>query len=99
MGYGCPFLGVKNSQGVMLTTHSHLEPRSRISRSISSHPWRLHGGSGTDLLFYFYFSYNYFENKFLKDIVTKLRKQHFLGFKYLPFLHLLFAPCPSYFSI
>jgi hypothetical protein len=36
--------GVKRARGVMLTTHSHLVPRSRMSRSYtSSPPKRLHG--------------------------------------------------------
>jgi hypothetical protein len=36
--------GVKRGRGVMLTTHPHLVPRLRISRSFSScHPKRLHG--------------------------------------------------------
>jgi hypothetical protein len=36
--------GVKRGQGVTLTTHPHLVPRSRMSRSyISSPPKRLHG--------------------------------------------------------
>jgi hypothetical protein len=36
--------GVKRDQGVMLTTHPHLVPRLRMSRSYtSSHPKRLHG--------------------------------------------------------
>jgi hypothetical protein len=36
--------GVKSSRGVILTTHSHLVPRLRMSRSCtSSHPMRLHG--------------------------------------------------------
>jgi hypothetical protein len=43
-------LGVKRGRGVTLTTHPHLVPRSRISRSCISSPWRLHGGSGTVLL-------------------------------------------------
>jgi hypothetical protein len=36
--------GVKRGRGVMLTTHPHLVPRLRMSRSYtSSHPKRLHG--------------------------------------------------------
>jgi hypothetical protein len=36
--------GLKPGQGVMLTTHPHLVPRLRMSRSYtSSHPMRLHG--------------------------------------------------------
>jgi hypothetical protein len=43
MGTGGPFPGLKRSLGVMLTTYSHLVPRSRLSRSyISSTPKRLH---------------------------------------------------------
>jgi hypothetical protein len=35
----------------MLTTHPHLETRSRISMSYNfSPPWHVHGGSGTVLL-------------------------------------------------
>jgi hypothetical protein len=37
---------------LMLTTHLHLVPRSRMSRSYTSPPCCLHGGSGTDLLCY-----------------------------------------------
>jgi hypothetical protein len=36
--------GVKHSRSVMLTTHPHLVPKLRMSRSYtSSHPMRLHG--------------------------------------------------------
>jgi hypothetical protein len=36
--------GVKRGRGVTLTTHPHLVPRLRMSRSYtSSHPKRLHG--------------------------------------------------------
>jgi hypothetical protein len=33
MGTGGPFPGAKRGRGVTLTTHPHLVPRSRISRS------------------------------------------------------------------
>jgi hypothetical protein len=36
MGTGGPFPGVKRGRGVTLTTHPHLVPRSRMSRSYSS---------------------------------------------------------------
>jgi hypothetical protein len=50
MGTWGPFLGVKRSRGVTLTTHPLLVPRSRMNRSyISSLPRCLHGGSGTAL--------------------------------------------------
>jgi hypothetical protein len=40
--------GLKGSQGVTLTTHPHLVPRSWLSRSYtSSLPSRLHDGTGT----------------------------------------------------
>jgi hypothetical protein len=43
-----PFPVVKRGRWITLTTHPHLVP----SRSyISSPPWRLHGGSGTALLY------------------------------------------------
>jgi hypothetical protein len=44
-GYRGPFpRWIKRGRGVMLTTHPHLVPRSRMSRSYtSSHPTRLHG--------------------------------------------------------
>jgi hypothetical protein len=45
--------GIKRGRGVTLTTHPHLVPKSRMSRSyISSPPWRLHGLAGK---LYFYF--------------------------------------------
>jgi hypothetical protein len=51
LGTSDPFPGVKLGQGVMLTTHAHLVPRSRMSRSyISSPSWHLHGGSGRAFL-------------------------------------------------
>jgi hypothetical protein len=44
---------LKRGLGVTLTTRTHLVPWSRMSRSYtSSPPRRLHGGSGTALLFY-----------------------------------------------
>jgi hypothetical protein len=46
--------GGKFCRGFSLTTHPILS--SRLSRSYtSSSPWRLHGGSGTSLRFYFNF--------------------------------------------
>jgi hypothetical protein len=51
MGTGNPVSGGKRGRSVTLTTHIHLVPRSRMSRSYnSSHPWSLHGSSGTVLL-------------------------------------------------
>jgi hypothetical protein len=48
-------LEVKRGRSVTLTIHSHLVPRSGMSRSYtSSPPWRLHGDSGTDLLYFYY---------------------------------------------
>jgi hypothetical protein len=38
MGTGGPFPGVKRGPGVTLTTHPHLVPRSRMSRSFISSP-------------------------------------------------------------
>jgi hypothetical protein len=38
MGKGSPFLGVKRSHGMMLTTHPHLQPRSRMSRTYTPLP-------------------------------------------------------------
>jgi hypothetical protein len=44
MGTGVLSPGVKRRRGVMLATHPHLVPRSRMSRSnTSSPPKRLHG--------------------------------------------------------
>jgi hypothetical protein len=44
MGTGGPFPRAKRSQGVTLTTHPHLVPRSRMSRSYTSSPLKcLHG--------------------------------------------------------
>jgi hypothetical protein len=52
MGTGGPFPGAKRGRGVTLTTHPHLVPRSRMSRSYTSSPPKLHHG-GTVLLFLF----------------------------------------------
>jgi hypothetical protein len=49
MGTCGPFPGVKRGWGVTLTVHPRLVLRSRMSRCISSPPWRLRGGSGTTL--------------------------------------------------
>jgi hypothetical protein len=38
MGTGGPFPGAKRGRGVTLTTHPHLVPRSRMSRSYTSSP-------------------------------------------------------------
>jgi hypothetical protein len=38
MGTGGPFAGAKPRPGVTLTTHPHLVPRSRMSRSYTSSP-------------------------------------------------------------
>jgi hypothetical protein len=38
MGIGGPFPGVKHGRGVMLTTHPHLVPRSRMSGSYTPLP-------------------------------------------------------------
>jgi hypothetical protein len=38
--------GVKRDRGMTLTTHPHLVPRSRMSRSISSPPWHLRAAEG-----------------------------------------------------
>jgi hypothetical protein len=47
IGAGDPSPGVKHSQGVTLTTHSHIVPRSRKSTSYISSPLsRLHGVAG-----------------------------------------------------
>jgi hypothetical protein len=43
MGNRGPFPEVKRGQGVTLTTHSHLESRSLMSRSYTSSPQSLHG--------------------------------------------------------
>jgi hypothetical protein len=56
MGTGDHSLGVKRGRGVTLTTHPHLVPRSRMSRSYTSSPpqappWRV---SGTALPFDIY---------------------------------------------
>jgi hypothetical protein len=42
MGTGGTFPGVKSGRGVMLTTHPHLVPRSRMSRSYTSSPPKRH---------------------------------------------------------
>jgi hypothetical protein len=44
MGTGFPSSGLKRGRWLTLTTHSHLVPRSRMSRSYMSSPLkRLHG--------------------------------------------------------
>jgi len=51
MGTGGPFPGVKRVRDVTLTTHHHLVPRSRISRSYtSSSPSAFTACSGTPLI-------------------------------------------------
>jgi hypothetical protein len=53
MGTGSPLPRVKRGQDVTLTTHPHLVPRPRMSRTNASCPqWRLHSGSGTALLYF-----------------------------------------------
>jgi hypothetical protein len=44
MGTGCLFPGAKRGRGVTLTTHPHLVPRSRMSRSYTSSPPKRHHG-------------------------------------------------------
>jgi hypothetical protein len=44
MGTGGPFPGAKRGRGVTLTTHPHLVPRSRMSRSYTSSPPKRHHG-------------------------------------------------------
>jgi hypothetical protein len=44
MGTGGPFPGAKRSWGMTLTTHPHLVPRSRMSRSYTSSPPMCHHG-------------------------------------------------------
>jgi hypothetical protein len=52
MGTGGPFPRAKRSRGVRLTTHAHLVPRSRMSRSYTtSPPSAAMACSGIDLLF------------------------------------------------
>jgi hypothetical protein len=53
MGTGGYFPGVKRGRRVTLTTQPPLVPRSGMCRSyMSSSPCRLHGGSGTALLYW-----------------------------------------------
>jgi hypothetical protein len=54
MGTGGPFPGAKLGRGVTLTTHPHLVPRSRMSRSYTSSPppSATMACSGTDLLYF-----------------------------------------------
>jgi hypothetical protein len=42
MGTGSPFPGAKRGRGMTLTTHPHLVPRSRMSRSYTSSPPKRH---------------------------------------------------------
>jgi hypothetical protein len=44
MSIGGPFAGAKRGRGVTLTTHPHLVPRSRMSRSYTSSPPKRHHG-------------------------------------------------------
>jgi hypothetical protein len=44
MGIRGPFPGAKRGRGVTLTTHPHLVPRSRMSRSYTSSPPKRHHG-------------------------------------------------------
>jgi hypothetical protein len=44
MGTGGTFPGAKRGRGVKLTTHPHLVPRSRMSRSYTSSPPKRHHG-------------------------------------------------------
>jgi hypothetical protein len=44
MGTGGPFAGEKRGRGVTLTTHPHLVPWSRMSRSYTSSPPKRHHG-------------------------------------------------------
>jgi hypothetical protein len=44
MGTAGSFPGVKRGRGVTLTTHPHLVPRSRMSRSYTSSPPKRHHG-------------------------------------------------------
>jgi len=44
MGTGGTFPGAKRGRGVKLTTHPHLVPRSRMSRSYTSSPSKRHHG-------------------------------------------------------
>jgi hypothetical protein len=44
MGTGGPFPRVKRGQGVTLTTHPDLVPRSKMSRSYTSSPPKCHHG-------------------------------------------------------
>jgi hypothetical protein len=60
--------GVKRGRGVMLTAHSQLVSRSRMSWIyIPSHPWRLHGVAGELYLIWNYIKYNEW-NKFLSKL-------------------------------
>jgi hypothetical protein len=54
MGTGGPFPGAKRGQGVKLTTHPHLVPRSITSRNYTSSPPKraTMACSGAALLFY-----------------------------------------------
>jgi hypothetical protein len=50
MGTGGPFPGAKRGRGVTLTTHPHLVPKSRMSRSYTSSLLATMACSGTALL-------------------------------------------------
>jgi hypothetical protein len=56
--------GVKHGQGVTLTTHPHLAPRSRMSRSYTSPPPKHHSGMYWGQV-YFTTAYPYSEKLFL----------------------------------
>jgi hypothetical protein len=54
MGTGGPFDGVKRGRGVKLTTHPHLVPKSRNSRSYISFPLGVCMAVAGQLYFYYY---------------------------------------------
>jgi hypothetical protein len=64
--------GVKRSLGVMLTTHPHLVPRSRMNRNYSSSPPRhLHGCSRTALILLFTKTLNSLSRVLLETLIVR----------------------------
>jgi hypothetical protein len=87
MGTGGPFPGAKCGWGVTLTTHPHLVPRSRMSRSCtSSPPSATMACSGTALLFAFYLWHRPYSIKAVPLYVIEIKESE--NILYRAFSHL-----------
>jgi hypothetical protein len=77
MGTVGPLRGAKRGRGVTLTTHPHLMPRSRMSRSyISSPPSAFMACSGTALAFLYF--------NFIQLILILMEKKEIKSYSHLP---------------